>query len=332
MPRGPLNRRDFISRLAVTAAAWPLAAHAQQAVVPVIGFLSGASAVAYEPIVAAFRQGLADAGYIEGQTVTIEYRWAEGQYDRLPALAADLVACKVAVIAAAGGIGSALAAKAASPTIPVVFVTGDDPVAFGLVDSFNRPGGNVTGVSFLLPALEAKRLELLHDLVPKAAVIAVLVNPTFAASNVRVTAARDAANTLGLQLNILNASSERDIDNAFASIVEKPAGALLVTSDPFFVSRREQIVSLATSRAVPAAYFAREFATAGGLMSYGASASDAYRQTGIYTGKVLKGEKPANLPVMQPTKFELVLNRKTANVLGLAVPSTLLAVADEVIE
>ena len=228
MPRGPLNRRDFISRLAVTAAAWPLAAHAQQAVVPVIGFLSGASAVAYEPIVAAFRQGLADAGYIEGQTVTIEYRWAEGQYDRLPALAADLVACKVAVIAAAGGIGSALAAKAASPTIPVVFVAGDDPVAFGLVDSFNRPGGNVTGVSFLLPALEAKRLELLHDLVPKAAVIAVLVNPTFAASNVRVTAARDAANTLGLQLNILNASSERDIDNAFASIVEKPAGALLV--------------------------------------------------------------------------------------------------------
>jgi ABC-type uncharacterized transport system substrate-binding protein len=326
-----MNRREFVTLLGGTMAAWPLAARAQQPI-PVIGFLSGASAVAYEPIVAAFRQGLADAGYIEGQNVTIEYRWAEGQYDRLPALAADLVARKVAVIAAAGGIGSALAAKAASPTIPIVFVAGDDPVKFGLVDSLNRPGGNVTGVSFLLPALEAKRLELLHELLPKAALIAVLVNPSFAASDVRVTAVRDAANTLGLQLSILNASSERDIDNAFASLVEKRAEALLVTSDPFFVSRREQIVLLATRRAVPTAYFAREFATAGGLMSYGASASDAYRQTGIYTGKVLKGEKPANLPVMQPTKFELVLNRKTANVLGLTVPNMLLVSADEVIE
>jgi putative tryptophan/tyrosine transport system substrate-binding protein len=326
-----MKRREFISLLGGAVAAWPLAARAQQPI-PVIGFLSGASAVAYEPIVAAFRQGLADAGYIEGQNVTIEYRWAEGQYDRLPALAADLVARKVVVIAAAGGIGSALAAKAASPTIPIVFVTGDDPVKFGLVDSLNRPGGNVTGVSFLLPALEAKRLELLHELLPKAALIAVLVNPSLAASDVRVTAVRDAANTLGLQLSIVNASSERDIDNAFASLVEMRAEALLVTSDPFFVSRREQIVLLATRRAVPTAYFAREFATAGGLMSYGASASDAYRQTGIYTGKVLKGEKPANLPVMQPTKFELVLNRKTANVLGLTVPNILLVSADEVIE
>ena len=236
------------------------------------------------------------------------------------------------MIVAAGGIGSALAAKAATPTIPIVFVTGDDPMNFGLVDSFNRPGGNVTGVSFLLPALEAKRLELLHELIPKAILIAVLVNPSFAAADLRVIAVREAADTLGLQLSMLKASSERDIDNAFASLVEKQAGALIVTSDPFFVSRREQIVFLAKRGAVPTAYFTREFATAGGLMSYGASISDAYRQTGIYAGKVLKGEKPANLPVMQPTKFELVLNRKTANALGLTVPPQLLAIADEVIE
>jgi len=331
MQRDELGRREFISVLG-GAAAWPLTARAQQLAMPVIGFLSGGSAAGYAPIAAAFRQGLTDAGYIEGQNVTIEYRWAEGQYDRLPALAADLVARKVAVIAAAGGIGSALAGKAATPTIPIVFVTGDDPMNFGLVDSFNRPGGNVTGVSFLLPALEAKRLELLHELIKKAILIAVLVNPSFAAADLRVIAVREAADTLGLQLSMLKASSERDIDNAFASLVEKQAGALIVTSDPFFVSRREQIVFLAKRGAVPTAYFTREFATAGGLMSYGASISDAYRQTGIYAGKVLKGEKPANLPVMQPTKFELVLNRKTANALGLTVPPQLLAIADEVIE
>jgi putative ABC transport system substrate-binding protein len=298
----------------------------------VIGFLSGGSAAGYAQIVSAFRQGLAEAGYTEGQNLAIEYRWADGQYDRTPALAADLVARRVSVIVAAGGIGSALAAKAASPTIPIVFVSGDDPIRFGLVDSFNRPGGNVTGVSFLLTAFEAKRLELLHELLPKATLIAVLVNQSFAAADLRVTAVREAANTLGLQLSMLNAGSERDIDNAFASLVEKQAGALIVTSDPLFVSRREQIVFLATRGAVPTAFFTREFATAGGLMSYGASISDAYRQTGIYAGKVLKGEKPANLPVMQPTKFEFVINLKTARALGLDIPPMMLALADEVIE
>jgi putative ABC transport system substrate-binding protein len=325
------SRREFVTLLGGTAA-WPLAAHAQQPAMPVIGFLSGGSAAGYAPIVSAFRQGLAEAGYTEGQNLAIEYRWADGQYDRAPALAADLVARGVSVIVAAGGIGSALAAKAASPTIPIVFVSGDDPIRFGLVDSFNRPGGNVTGVSFLLTALEAKRLELLHELLPKATLIAVLVNPSFAAADLRVTAVREAANTLGLQLSILTAGSERDIDNAFASVVEKQAGALIVTSDPFFVSRREQIVFLATRGAVPTAFFTREFATAGGLMSYGASISDAYRQTGIYAGKVLKGEKPANLPVMQPTKFEFVINLKTARALGLDIPPMMLALADEVIE
>jgi putative ABC transport system substrate-binding protein len=317
-----MQRREFTTLLG-GAVAWPLAARAQQPAMPVIGFLSGGSAAGYAPIVSAFRQGLAEAGYTEGQNLAIEYRWADGQYDRAPALAADLVARRVSVIVAAGGIGSALAAKAASPTIPIVFVSGDD---------FNRPGGNVTGVSFLLTALEAKRLELLHELLPKATLIAVLVNPSFAAADLRVTAVREAANTLGLQLSMLTAGSERDIDNAFASVVGKQAGALIVTSDPFFVSRREQIVFLATRGAVPTAFFTREFATAGGLMSYGASISDAYRQTGIYAGKVLKGEKPANLPVMQPTKFEFVINLKTARALGLDIPPMMLALADEVIE
>jgi putative tryptophan/tyrosine transport system substrate-binding protein len=326
-----MQRREFTTLLG-GAVAWPLAARAQQPAMPAIGFLSGGSAAGYAPIVSAFRQGLAEAGYTEGQNLAIEYRWADGQYDRAPALAADLVARRVSVIVAAGGIGSALAAKAASPTIPIVFVSGDDPIRFGLVDSFNRPGGNVTGVSFLLTALEAKRLELLHELLPKATLIAVLVNPSFAAADLRVTAVREAANTLGLQLSILTAGSERDIDNAFASVVEKQAGALIVTSDPFFVSRREQIVFLATRGAVPTAFFTREFTTAGGLMSYGASISDAYRQTGIYAGKVLKGEKPANLPVMQPTKFEFVINLKTARALGLDIPPMMLALADEVIE
>jgi putative tryptophan/tyrosine transport system substrate-binding protein len=325
-----VKRRDFMTLLA-GATVWPLAVRAQQPM-PLIGFLSGGSAAGYQPIVAAFRQGLAEAGYTEGQNVAIEYRWADGQYDRMPTLAADLVSRKVGVIVATGGIGSAVAAKAASPTIPIVFVTGDDPVKFGLVDSFNRPGGNATGVSFLLPALDAKRVEFLHELLPKATLIAVLVNPSFAAADLRVAAVREAANTLGLQLSMLNADSENDIDNAFASLVEKQAGALIVTSDPFFVSHRDQIVFLAKRAAVPTVYFTREFATAGGLMSYGASISDAYRQTGIYAGKVLKGEKPANLPVMQPTKFELVINLAAARTLGLEIPAKLLTLADEVIE
>jgi putative ABC transport system substrate-binding protein len=326
-----IARRKFITLLGC-AAAWSLGAQAQQAAVPVVGFLHGASADGAAYQITAFRQGLNQIGYVEGRNVTIEYRWAEGHYDRLPALAADLVAHPLAVIATAGGITSVLAAKAVTKAIPVVFLTGDDPVKFGLVASLNRPGGNLTGVSFLSPALEAKRVELLRQLVPTATTIAVLVNPSSPGAEARLEDVREAARLLGQQVRIVNACSEGDFEAAFAGLVQLGAGALIVVSDPLFNNHRDELTALTARRAIPAIYFDREFALAGGLMSYGTNIADAYRQLGVYAGRILKGEKPADLPVVQPIKFELVINLRTAKALGLNIPDKLIALADEVIE
>ena len=326
-----MRRRDLVISLAGAMAAWPLAARAQQKTMPVIGVLNTGSPASTAPFMAAFRQGLSDTGYVEGQNLAIEYRWAEGHYDRLPALAADLVGRKVDLILAASP-PSALAAKSATSTIPIVFRSGSDPVVEGLVASLARPGGNLTGVSMLGDQLTPKRLELLSELVPRAKVFALLVNPNTANAEHVIRQVQEAAHKKGLQLHVLKASSESEIDTAFASLVRLHAGALVVAADPFLTSRREQLVALATRHAVPSIYAWREFAASGGLISYGASLTSALRQLGTYAGKVLKGAKPADLPVQQATTFELVINLKTANALGLRVPQALLAGVSEFIE
>jgi putative ABC transport system substrate-binding protein len=327
-----MKRREFITLLGGAAASWPLAARAQQPALPVIGFLATRAPGDDPHLLTAFRLGLKEAGYIQGQNVAIEYRFAENQYDRLPALAADLVRRQVTVIAANGP--AARAAKAATATIPIAFAAGFDPVEAGLVASLNRPGGNITGVSFLDVELGPKRLELLHELVPTVTVIAVLVNPTDPArAETTSKELQAAAHSLGLQqLHVLRASTERDFDTVFASLVQLRAGGLVIGGEPFFNSRSEQLGELTMRYAVPTVYQLRTFAAAGGLASYGANLAESYRLVGVYTGRILKGEKPADLPVQQATKVELIINLKTAQALGLTVPHSLLGRADEVIE
>jgi putative ABC transport system substrate-binding protein len=326
-----MRRRTFFAVLGGVVAAWPLAARAQQKAMPVIGVLgTGSPSVSSGPLMA-FRRGLSEAGYVEGKNLAIEYRWAEGDYDRLPALAADLVGRKVDLIMASSP-PSALAAKNATSTIPIVFRGGGDPVGAGLVASIARPGGNITGVSFVADELTAKRLELLSELIPRARVFALLVNPNNPSAENIIRGEQEAARMKGLQLHVLKAGSEGEIDSAFASLVQLHADALVVGADPFLSGQREQLVALASRHAVPAIYAWREFATSGGLISYGASLTTAFRLVGTYAAKILKGAKPSDLPVQQPTKFELVINLKTAKSLGLTVPATLLAQADDVIE
>jgi putative ABC transport system substrate-binding protein len=327
-----LRRREFIGLLGGATAAWPRAIRAQQPKTPVIGFLHSGSPLVYARDVTAFRQGLSEFGFVEGRNVAIEYRWADDHYDRLPPLAADLVRNKVSVIAACATSAPGLAAKAATSAIPIVFQTGGDPVQDGLVARMNRPGGNVTGVSRLAVEIVPKRLDLLHKLAPKATMAGLLVNPTNPRSEFVVQQIEEATRALGLRLHVLKVSTEGELDSAFASIVQLGIGALLVAQEPSYLRWREKIIALAARYPIPVSYGQRDYPAAGGLMSYDASVADSLRQVGVYVGRILKGEKPGDLPVMQPTKFELVLNLKTAKVLGLDIPAGVLAIADEVIE
>jgi ABC-type uncharacterized transport system substrate-binding protein len=328
-----IGRREFLSAVGGAAVTWPLVARAQQTALPVIGYLHIASPAPYAQLTTAFLQGLKEAGYIEGQNVSIEYRWAEGQFERLPALAADLIQRQVAVIAALGGSTAPLAAKKLTSSIPIVFSSGEvDPVKSGLVISLNRPGGNVTGVNPMTGMLSAKRLELLHQLVPNVTSTGYLINSSNPNSENQTKDIRDAARSLGLQMYDQSASTEQELDAAFTSFADRRVGALFVAADPVFMARREQIIALAARQGLPASYYSREFVASGGLTSYAASLVDAYRLAGSYCGRILKGEKPADLPVVQSVKLELVINLKTAKALGIIVPQSLLATADEVIE
>ena len=326
-----MRRREFITFLG-GAAASPLAAHAQQSAMPVVGFMSGRSPEDSKHLVAAFRQGLSEAGFVEGQNVVIEYRWGLGQYDRMPALAADLVNRQVAVLVGVGGDVSALAAKRATSTIPIVFGTGSDPIKAGMVESLARPGGNATGYSLLTNQMEPKRLNMLHDLVPGAAVIGVLLNPNFPPAARQLQDLEEAARTIGQKLFVSKASNDVALNAAFTSLVQQRVEALLVAADPYFDTRRDEIIAFANQNRLPAIYQFREYAIAGGLISYGPSITDLYRQAGIYAGRILKGAKPADLPVVQPTTFDFVINLKTAKAIGFTVPQGLVNAADEVIE
>ena len=326
-----MRRRDFVTLIG-GAASWPLASRAQQPSMPVVGFLSARSPAEAASVLAAFRQGLAETGYFEGKNVTIEYRWAEGHYDRLPALAEELVRRGVAVIAATGGEPSPMAAKAATATLPIVFTVGSDPVEMGLVASLSRPGGNLTGTTIMGVDLGPKRLDLIRQLVPKALRIAILSNPTFPMASAEVREVEDAALRLATEVNVRNASTESEIDEAFADLARHRPDALIIGTDPFLLGQRDQLARLAARHAIPTVYFLREFVESGGLMSYGPDIRRGYRQAGVYTGYILGGKKPAELPVLRPTSFLLSINLKTAKALGIALPATLLALADEVIE
>jgi putative ABC transport system substrate-binding protein len=326
-----VKRRQFITMLG-GAAAWPLAARAQQAVMPLIGFLSARSPEDSTHLLPAFAAGLAEGGYVEGQNLAIEFRWARGRYDLLPAMAAELVSRGVAVLTAAGGEPSALAAKRTTSTIPIVFGVGGDPVRLGLVESFSRPGGNATGVTLLTNLMEPKRLGLLRELVPGVPLIGVLLNPNFAQAPVQLQQIEEAARSINQRVTVANVSTDEGLEAAFPAFTRQSVGALLVAADPYFDTRREQIVALAARHRLPAIYQFREYALAGGLLSYGVSITDAYRHYGVYTARILKGAKPADLPVLQPTKFETAINLKTAKALGLKISDNLLSLADEVIE